>query len=130
MSAAKALNEARASGIDVDVDGDDLVLEAAAPPPAAILDLLTRFFAAQDDEGNGPGALFTNLNDRGEGPVDGFEQNRLRAAIGSRLFGRIRAETGYEWQYADRRSGGFVNRHVFLIELAIDTGTIRRERQQ
>jgi hypothetical protein len=41
VSAAKALNEARASGIDVDVDGDDLVLEAAAPPPAAILDLLS-----------------------------------------------------------------------------------------
>ena len=41
MSAAKALNEARVSGIDVDVDGDDLVLEAAAPPPAAILDLLS-----------------------------------------------------------------------------------------
>ncbi len=41
VSAAKALNEARASGIDVDVDGDDLVLEAAARPPAAILDLLS-----------------------------------------------------------------------------------------
>jgi hypothetical protein len=74
--------------------------------------------------------VFANLNDRGEGPVHGFEQNRLRAAVGSRLFGRVRAETGYEWQYVDRRSGGFVNRHVFLIELAIDIGAIRRERQQ
>jgi len=69
VTAAKALNAARASGIDVDLDGDDLELEAAAPPPAAILDLLTRFFAAQDDEGNGPGALFTNLNDLPTIPV-------------------------------------------------------------
>jgi len=83
----------------------------------------TDWYGALSDE------VFTNLNDRGEGPVDGFEQNRLRAAVGSRLFGRVRAETGYEWQYVNRRSGGFVNRHVFLIELAIDSGMIRRERQ-
>jgi hypothetical protein len=74
--------------------------------------------------------VFANLNDRGEGPVHGFEQNRLRAAVGSRLFGRVRAETGYEWQYVDRRSGGFVNRHVFLIELAIDETAMMRAATQ
>ena len=42
MTAAKALNAARASGIDVDLDGDDLVLEASAPPPTAVLDALSR----------------------------------------------------------------------------------------
>ena len=39
MSAAEALKAARAAGIELGIDGDDLVLEAAAPPPAAVLDL-------------------------------------------------------------------------------------------
>ena len=66
--------------------------------------------------------VFTNLNDRGAGPVSGFEQNRLRLAAGARFLGRLRAESGYEWQYAESRTGSAVNRHVFFIELSIDTG--------
>jgi len=42
MSAANALRAARDAGIGLHVDGVDLVLEASAPPPAAIIDLLTR----------------------------------------------------------------------------------------
>src|SRR5262245_24085230 len=42
MSAVEALKAARAAGIELHVDGDDLVLEAAEPPPAAVLDLLSR----------------------------------------------------------------------------------------
>jgi hypothetical protein len=42
MNAAQALKAARAAGIQLGIDGDDLVLEAAAPPPAAVLDLLSR----------------------------------------------------------------------------------------
>ena len=42
MSAANALRAARDAGIGLHVDGVDLVLEASAPPPAAVLDLLTR----------------------------------------------------------------------------------------
>ena len=42
MSAAQALRAARDAGVAVGVDGDDLILEASAPPPAAILDLLSR----------------------------------------------------------------------------------------
>jgi hypothetical protein len=42
MSAAEVLKAARASGIRIRVDGDDLVLEASAPPPPAVLDLLAR----------------------------------------------------------------------------------------
>jgi hypothetical protein len=41
VSAAEALREARAAGIQINVDGDDLLLEAATPPSAAILDLLS-----------------------------------------------------------------------------------------
>jgi hypothetical protein len=66
--------------------------------------------------------VFANLNDRGAGPVSGFEQNRLRAAVGVRFLGHLRAESGYEWQYAERRSGNAVNRHVFFVSLFVDTG--------
>lgn len=41
MSAAEALKAARAAGIELGIDGDDLVLEASAPPSAAVLDLLS-----------------------------------------------------------------------------------------
>ncbi len=40
MSAAEALKAARAAGIKLAIDGDDLVLEASAPPPSAILEVL------------------------------------------------------------------------------------------
>jgi hypothetical protein len=42
MSAAGALKSARALGIRVRIDGDALELEAAAPPPPAVIDLLSR----------------------------------------------------------------------------------------
>ncbi len=38
MSAVEALNAARAAGVQIDVDGNDLVLEASAPPPPAVID--------------------------------------------------------------------------------------------
>jgi hypothetical protein len=41
VSAAEALRAARAAGIELGTDGDDLVLEASAAPPAVILDLLS-----------------------------------------------------------------------------------------
>ncbi len=42
MSASEALKTARAIGIKIGLDGDDLVLEASTPPPAAVLDALSR----------------------------------------------------------------------------------------
>jgi len=41
MSAARALQVARSAGIKVRIEGDDLLLEAAGPPPASLLDLLS-----------------------------------------------------------------------------------------
>ena len=41
MSASEALTAARAAGIKIGLDGDDLVLEASAPPPATVLDALS-----------------------------------------------------------------------------------------
>jgi hypothetical protein len=37
MSAAEALKAARAAGVSLRVDGDDLLLEAPAAPPATVL---------------------------------------------------------------------------------------------
>jgi hypothetical protein len=42
MSAAEALEVARATGIRIEIDGDDLVLEAPTAPPPGVLDLVSR----------------------------------------------------------------------------------------
>jgi hypothetical protein len=42
MTAADALRVARAAGIDIGIDGDDLVLEASSAPPDAVFDTLSR----------------------------------------------------------------------------------------
>jgi hypothetical protein len=41
LSALDALTLARAAGISVRLDGDDLLLEASAPPEEAIIELIT-----------------------------------------------------------------------------------------
>ena len=45
-AAAEALLAARAAGLRLAIDGDDLVLEAPTPPPRAVLDLLSRHMAS------------------------------------------------------------------------------------
>jgi hypothetical protein len=42
VSAAEALQAACAAGVKVAVDGEDLILEAAAPPSPVVLELLSR----------------------------------------------------------------------------------------
>jgi hypothetical protein len=42
LSAAEALNAARAVGVSVVIDGDDLVLRAPEPPPTAVVAALSR----------------------------------------------------------------------------------------
>jgi hypothetical protein len=42
VSAAEALQAARAAGIQLRIDGDGIVLKASAPPPAPVLNLLSR----------------------------------------------------------------------------------------
>jgi hypothetical protein len=42
MSAAAVLKLARAAGVELAVDGDDLLLAASAPPPSAILEILSQ----------------------------------------------------------------------------------------
>jgi hypothetical protein len=43
MSPPEAMAAACAAGVQIAIDGTDLVLEASGPPPDAILDLLTRY---------------------------------------------------------------------------------------
>ena len=57
MSAAQALKAARAAGIELDVDGDDLLWASPKQPPTAVLDLLAchkagivRLLRSGDDE--------------------------------------------------------------------------------
>jgi hypothetical protein len=66
--------------------------------------------------------IFANLNDGGEGPVDGFEQNRLRLGIGRYVFPRLRVEGGYEFQFARRRANPDEFRHVLFLEFSLSTG--------
>jgi hypothetical protein len=42
LSAVEAFKAARAAGIELALDGDDLALSAASAPPAAVLDTLSR----------------------------------------------------------------------------------------
>ena len=42
MSASEALSMARAAGVKIGLDGGDLVLEASAPPPGAVIEALSR----------------------------------------------------------------------------------------
>jgi 16S rRNA U1498 N3-methylase RsmE len=41
MNAADVLKTARAAGVHLEIDGDDLALSAASAPPAAVLDALS-----------------------------------------------------------------------------------------
>jgi sugar phosphate isomerase/epimerase len=45
MSATEALRAARALGVELAIDGNDLLLEPASEPPAAVLDELSRYKA-------------------------------------------------------------------------------------
>jgi hypothetical protein len=60
MRALEALKAARAAGVDIALDGEDLVLQAPAPPQAFVLDALSRnkaeivaLLRAENDGGTG-----------------------------------------------------------------------------
>lgn len=42
MSAVMAIREARAAGVQIAIEGDALTLEASAPPPPTVIELLSR----------------------------------------------------------------------------------------
>jgi hypothetical protein len=61
-----------------------------------------------------------NLNDQGEGPVQGFEQNRIYFGVGYRT-GIARIEFGYLWRYELSRSGPDTSDHVLRFQFLFDT---------
>jgi hypothetical protein len=88
MSAGEALKAARAIGIRVGIDGDDLVLEASAPPPCAVLDLLSRHKAD----------IVTLL--QGQGGQE--QEGQVHVRVHGNVWGGVRP-AGYsdlEWQAA------------------------------
>ena len=87
MSAAEALKAARAAGIRLGIDGEDLVLEASAPPPAAVLDLLSRHKAGVVTLLQGQGG-----RQKGQVPV------RLHGNVGGVV--RPSGYSDLEWQAA------------------------------
>jgi hypothetical protein len=89
MSAAEALKVARAAGIQFGTEGGDLMLVASAPPPPAVLDLLSRHKAdivalmqgqgGQGQEGQVPVRLHGNVG--GVVRPTGYSDLEWQAAI-------------------------------------------------
>jgi len=50
VNAGEALKTTRVAGVELRLDGDNLVLEASAPPPVAILDLLSGYKPSCDPD--------------------------------------------------------------------------------
>src|ERR1700730_15934729 len=88
MSAAEALKAARAAGISVRIDGDDLLLEAPTAPPPAVLDILSRHKAD----------IVTLLQGQGGQGQEGQVPVRLRGNVGGVV--RPIGYSDLEWQAA------------------------------
>jgi hypothetical protein len=69
----------------------------------------------------GFGAVRFNLDDKGTGPVSGFEQSRVYAALGRHFGDRVQFECGYLWRYEEERSGFDLNDHAIHFQLLINT---------
>ncbi len=69
----------------------------------------------------GSNEVFVNLNSKGEGPVDGFEQNRISGALGVHLGVHLRMEAGYMWRYKDQRDKTNRSDHVITVRFFINT---------
>jgi hypothetical protein len=69
----------------------------------------------------GFGAIRFNLDDKGEGPVSGFEQSRLYTALGRHIGDHVQFECGYLWRYEDERSGTDRSDHAIHFQLLINT---------
>ena len=65
--------------------------------------------------------VFANLNSKGEGPVGGFEQNRLFFGLGGQVAARVKLEMGYQWGYQERRGEDLVT-HTILVNFLVFAG--------
>jgi hypothetical protein len=76
----------------------------------------------------GFGAVRFNLDDKGEGPVSGFEQSRLYAALGRHIGNQTLFEVGYLWRYEEERDGDDANDHVIHFQLVLNTKAKRTKK--
>ena len=66
-------------------------------------------------------AVRFNLGGNGSGPVNGFEQGRVYAAVGRHLGEHTLFEAGYLWRYEVERSGFDLNDHAVHFQLVFNT---------
>ena len=69
----------------------------------------------------GFGAVRFNLDNKGEGPVSGFEQSRIYAALGRHFGDYVQFECGYLWRYEEERSGIDRNDHAVHFQVLVNT---------
>ena len=69
----------------------------------------------------GVGAVRFNLSSNGTGPVSGFEQSRLYAALGRHFGKRTQFEVGYLWRYEQERSEPDRSDHAIHFQLIYNT---------
>jgi hypothetical protein len=70
---------------------------------------------------DGFGAVRFNLDNKGEGPVSGFEQSRIYAALGRHFGDHVQFECGYLWRYEEERDGDDRSDHAIHFQLLINT---------
>ncbi len=68
----------------------------------------------------GFGALRFNLDNKGQGPVSGFEQSRIYAALGRHFGDRVQGEFGYLWRYERERTSEDKSDHVLHFQLVFN----------
>ncbi len=73
----------------------------------------------------GFGAIRFNLDDKGQGPVSGFEQSRIYAALGRHIGARVQFEVGYLWRYEEERDSADRSDHAIHFQLMYNTRTKR-----
>lgn len=66
-------------------------------------------------------AVRFNLDDKGTGPVYGFEQSRIFGGVGRHIGRHVQLEFGYLWRYERERSGINRSDHVIRFNLVINT---------
>jgi hypothetical protein len=62
-----------------------------------------------------------NVDNKGEGPVSGFEQNRLSLSLGRHIGDHIQFEAGYLWQYKLERAGDDKSNHAIHLFVVVNT---------
>jgi len=63
-----------------------------------------------------------NLENKGSGPVAGFEQSRAYLGLGRHTDEAVRLELGFLWRYERERQGPDKSDQIIRFRLIVDTG--------